>query len=178
VEHWLKSRFVKSLAHPAVHNADQLHPQVESVEDVNAPAKSASLNVEISASFPSSEIFGVKLVNGHPSQAVLSISNNEPAPVDFILIGGSLLTPIGVPGAPDPPQIMRNLTAQKYAVQIPAGEKETLTYSFATDMHPQDLTLMLAAVLKNKDGALFTNQFFNETVSVVEPPTSIFDPQM
>jgi len=156
--------------------------EVDSVEDVpeelDAPPKSGRLNVEVSASFPSSEIFGVKLVNGHPTVAVLSISNNEPAPVDFIYIGGSLLTPIGVPGAPNPPQVMRNLTAQKYAVTIPAGEQETLTYSFATEMHPQDLTLMLAAVLKNKEGALFTNQFFNETVSIVEAPTSIFDPQI
>lgn len=88
------------------------------------------------------------------------------------------MTPIGVPGAPDPPQILRNLTAQRFAIQIPAGEKETLTYSFATEMHPQDLTLALAAVLQDKDGLVFTNQFYNETVSVVEAPTSIFDPQM
>jgi hypothetical protein len=63
-------------------------------------------------------------------------------------------------------------------VHIPAGEKETLTYSFATEMHPQDLRLTLAAILQNSEGNVFTKVVYNETVSVVEAPMSIFDPQM
>lgn len=153
--------------------------QVESIEEeLDAPSQSPVLAVKVSASFPSSEIFGVKLVNGHPTQAVLSISNEEPAPVDLVFVGGSLMTPVGVPGAPDPPVILRNLTATRYAITIPAGEQESLTYSFATEMHPQDLTLSLAAVFQNAEGQIFTQQFYNETISIVEAPTSIFDPQM
>lgn len=88
------------------------------------------------------------------------------------------MTPIGVPGAPVPPQIVRNLTAARYALRVEAGQSDSLTYAFATEMHPQDLTLNLAAVMQNLEGAHYTKQFFNETVSVVEAPTSIFDPQM
>lgn len=88
------------------------------------------------------------------------------------------MTPVGVPGAPDPPVILRNLSSTRYDLTIPAGEKESLTYSFATEMHPQDLTLNLGAVFQNSEGNIFTKQVYNETVSVVEAPTSIFDPQM
>lgn len=83
-----------------------------------------------------------------------------------------------MPGAPSPPAIVRNLTATRYDLSIPAGEKETLSYSFATEMHPQDLTLNIAAVIQDSVGTVYTAQAYNETVSVVEAPTSFFDPQM
>lgn len=73
---------------------------------------------------------------------------------------------------------MRNLTTVKYNVQIPAGEKESLSYAFTTDMQPADLRLSLAAVVGDEKGNMFTFQAFNETVAVVEPETSLFDPQM
>ena len=79
----------------------------------------------------------MKLVNSRATQAVLDVSNHEPAPISVLVVGGSLTTPIDTPGAPDPPVVLRNLTASKYSVQIPAGESETLTYAFATEMHPQ-----------------------------------------
>lgn len=76
--------------------------------------------------------------------------------------------------------MVRNLTAQRYGVQIPAGEKESVTYTFATEMHPQDVRLNIAAILMKggEQGAVFTKMVFNETVSIVEAPMSIFDPQM
>jgi len=85
---------------------------------------------------------------------------------------------MGVPGAPSPPIVLRNLTTTRYGATIPAGESESLTYTFANEMHPQDVTLNLAAIIQNSEGLQFTQQFFNETVSVVEAPSSIFDPQM
>lgn len=75
-------------------------------------------------------------------------------------------------------KVVRNLTATRYAVEIPAGQKESISYSFATEMHPQDLRLNLAAILTDNEGKFFTVHAFNGTVSVVEPETSIFDPQM
>ena len=108
---------------------------------------------------------------------MLDISNNEPGPVTVAIVGGSLLTP-NTPGAPDPPIVLRNLTAAKYDTQVPAGQKSSVTYTFATDMHPQDVRLNIAAILQNAEGAVFTKMVFNETVTVVEAPVSIFDPQM
>jgi len=135
--------------------------------------QSANLKVSISAVFPQSEIFGVKLINGHATQAILSFTNEEPEPVSVAIIGGSLLQDNGPEEV-----ILRNLTATRYSTEIPAGESESLTYSFSTEMHPQDVRLQLIAVLQDKKGGFYSVAAFNETVSVVEAPTSIFDPQM
>lgn len=157
-------------------------PQVEEFEEIPADpagkAQTPNLNIDIKAFFPDSEVFGVKLVNGHATRCVVDITNHEPQPVALQFILGSLLTLAGAPGAPDPPVIVRNLTQSRYGVQIPAGESESITYSFATELHPQDLTLALMAILQSSEGAIYTNMLFNETVSIVEAPVSLFDPQM
>nr|OQO15569.1 hypothetical protein B0A51_16469 [Rachicladosporium sp. CCFEE 5018] len=65
--------------------------EVESIEEledaIDDPSKlqSTTLNVKISTTFPDSEVFGVKLVNGHPTRAVLDISNQEPEPIKLAL---------------------------------------------------------------------------------------------
>lgn len=95
--------------------------------------------------------------------------------MSVVFIGGSLwTTEYGVNG----PQILRNLTTTRYNVEIPAGQKESISYSFKTELLPQDLKLNLAAVVTDAEGTAYTLQAFNETVSIVEPDTSIFDPQM
>lgn len=159
---------------------NQIEDIQELEDDVEDPSKlqSANLKVDIKTSFPDSEIFGVKLVNGHPTRAVLDVHNSEPEPVSVLIVGGSLLTPQNVPGAPDPPVVVRNLTTARYGVSIPAGQSESLTYAFATEMHPQDLTLSIVAVFQGAKGEIYTQQAYNETVSVVEAPMSFFDPQM
>jgi hypothetical protein len=73
---------------------------------------------------------------------------------------------------------VRNLTTSRYNVEIPAGQKTTLNYKFATELHPQELRLNIATILSDVNGAYYTIPAFNETVSIVEPDTSIFDPQM
>ena len=125
------------------------------------------------ATFPAaSEIFGLKLVNGHPTEAVVSFTNNEPAPVTVNFIGGSLWT------LEEETRVARNLSTTRYGIEIPAGETETVSYSFATEMHPQDLKLNLVSLLFDHEDAIFTLPVFNGTISIVEPETSIFDPQM
>ncbi|KAF2838040.1 hypothetical protein M501DRAFT_1004866 [Patellaria atrata CBS 101060] len=140
----------------------------DTIEDPEA--QSPNLKVSISAAFPKAEIFGIKLINGHPTQTVLSFNNEEPVPIVVKLIGGSLYDL-------QRDVIVRNLSSHTYDVEIPAGESDSITYSFATEMHPQDLRLNLGAVLAAKD-SIYTVSVFNETVSVVEAPTSFFDPQI
>ncbi|KAI9828802.1 MAG: hypothetical protein M1832_001907 [Thelocarpon impressellum] len=142
-------------------------------EELDEPSTSPKLAAKVSVSFPQSEIFGVKLVNGHATQSVLSITNNEPAPITVSFVGGSLWTLAGGQS-----QNIRNLTAVKYSVEIPAGQKESVAYAFTTDLQPQDLRLSLAAMLTDAKGNSFTAQAYNETISVVEPESSIFDPQI
>ncbi|KAL9066205.1 MAG: hypothetical protein Q9161_007731 [Pseudevernia consocians] len=144
-------------------------------EEVEDPSTSSNIAVKISTSFPSSEIFGIKLVNGHPTQALLSFSNEEPEPISVAFIGGSLWT---TAFPQQGPQIVRNLTTTRYNVEIPAGQSESISYNFATELQPQDLKLNLAAVVTDSEGTPYTLAAFNETVSIVEPDTSIFDPQI
>ncbi|KAL4871053.1 hypothetical protein BDV12DRAFT_183954 [Aspergillus spectabilis] len=139
-----------------------------SEESYEAP----TLAVTAQAAFPASEIFGVKVVNGHPTQALVTFTNSEESAVTVNFIGGTLST------LDEESKLVRNLTATRYSVEVPAGETESLSYSFATDLHPQDLRLSLASVLSDSEGRFFTVYAYNGTVSVVEPETSIFDPQI
>ncbi|GLI74074.1 increased recombination centers protein 22 [Penicillium ochrochloron] len=137
-----------------------------------AETEAVSLAVSAEASFPASEIFGVKLVNGHPTQALISFTNDEPNPVTVNFLGGSLWS------LDEQSKNVRNLTATRYGVEIPANSKESISYSFSTEMHPVDVRLNIAAIMSDDEGRFFTVQAFNGTVSVVEPETSIFDPQI
>lgn len=160
----------------AANIADQI--KISGGGDQFQTQQTPNLAVEIKALFPDAEVFGVKLVNGRATRAVLDITNNEAEPISLLIVGGTLLTLSDLPGAPDPPQVVRNLTATKYSISIPAGEKESVNYAFTTELHPQDLRLNLAAVLQDSKGTVYTKATFNETVSIVEAPFSVFDPQM
>lgn len=130
--------------------------------------------VTAQATFPSaSEIFGLKLVNGHPTQAVVAFTNNERSPITVSLIGGSLFSL-----DEEESKIVRNLTVSRYNTEIGANQTRNMLYNIATDMHPQDLRLSLNSVISDSEGGIYTLPAFNETVSIVEPETSIFDPQM
>ncbi len=58
------------------------------------------------------------------------------------------------------------------------SSSQIVSYAFSTMMHPQDLRLTLVAMLSSELGAIYTVNAFNETVSVVEPDASFFDPQL
>lgn len=121
----------------------------------------------------------MKVINGHATKAILDFTNNEAEPVTVSFVGGALASLQQLPeGAHPSMAIVRNLTATRYDTLIPAGGKQSLPYSFTTDMNPQDLRLSLLAVINSQAGNVYQVQAYNETVSVVEPATSIFDPQM
>lgn len=144
------------------------------VEELEEPGQTPALNVQVAAHFSDAEIFGIKIVNGKPANIQLSVNNHEPEPISVQFVGGSLWTPDHDASAS---RIIRNLTTKQYGVEVPAGESETLPYTFQTNMHPQELRLNLAAVI-GKGGVFYTQQAFNGTVQVVEPDSSLFDPQM
>ncbi|RMZ77402.1 hypothetical protein DV738_g4420, partial [Chaetothyriales sp. CBS 135597] len=134
----------------------------------------AGLNVLVSTSFPDAEIFGIKLVNGQPTKSLITVSNEESDPITVQLAAGSLWTPdFDTSGS----RIVRNLTHKRYGVEVAPGEKASLPYDFLTNLHPQELRLSIAAVISH-DTTLYTVPAFNSTVVVVEPDTSIFDPQI
>lgn len=130
----------------------------------------------MATSFPEADIFGIKLVNGRPTKAVVDITNKEDQPVRVNLVGGALVR-ADPPAAADTPAL-RNLTAVKYDVEVPAGDRRSLTYSFTLDMQPQDVRVDLIAVVTNAKGQTFQVPAHSDKASIVEPPTSFLDPQM
>jgi hypothetical protein len=148
-------------------------------EEPKSPPTTPNLAISVDIKFPDAEIFGVKLVNGRATQSILGFTNNEAEPVQISLIGGVLTTLQPLPlGAHPSKAIVRNLTSTKYGVEIPAGGQQSLPYTFTTDMNPQDLRLQIVALVQSQEGLVYQLQAYNSTVSVVEAPTSIFDPQM
>ncbi|KAE8352861.1 hypothetical protein BDV28DRAFT_134396 [Aspergillus coremiiformis] len=145
----------------------------DAAENAEEIVETTKLALTAQASFPASEIFGVKIVNGYPTQALVAFTNDEPAPVKVNLIGGTLSTL-----EEENSMIVRNLTATGYGVEIPAGQTETLSYEITTEMHPQDLRLSLVSVVSDVEGRFYTVYPYNGTVSVVEQELSFFDPQI
>ncbi|KAI4234352.1 MAG: hypothetical protein L6R40_006773 [Gallowayella cf. fulva] len=144
----------------------------EPVEEVVDNPQSPNLAVKISTSFPSSEIFGIKLVNGQSTQAVFSISNEEPEPVSVRFVGGSLWTSDFTSPSPQGPRIVRNLTTTRYDLEIPAGQSESVQYKFATELQPQELKLNLAVVLTNNVPSSLSYFFVKVLSYAVRPLTN------
>ncbi|KAI9834279.1 MAG: hypothetical protein M1826_004203 [Phylliscum demangeonii] len=164
--------------------AHAVSKRAAAVDENEVPAAAGTsplIHVDIHATFPSAEVFGVKLINGRATQAVLSVTNHESGAVTLAGVGGALWTlaaPTAVAAAAAPPRIARNLTNERYNVRIPAGAHESLSYAFSLDMQPADLRLDLIAVVLDAKGRMHTIQAYNETVSVVEAETSLLDPQV
>jgi hypothetical protein len=109
----------------------------------------------------------------------VEVTNHEEGSIQLSFVGGILSTTNELPaGAPITAGVLRNITAVRYDLFIEPGEKKSVPYSFALDMQPQDVVLQLIAVVSNSKGQLFQIQAYNQTASIVEPPTSFFDPQM
>ena len=143
------------------------------------PILSNGLRVSASVYFPDSEL-GVKLVNGRAMNARITIVNEEEAAVRVRLVGGSLwpLDIIDISGD-NSNRAVRNLTVLPMDTPVAGkGGNVTLPYPFGVDMMPTDLRLLLAAIVADEKGQQYQIEAFNGTVSVVDAPISMFDPQM
>ncbi|KAI1007654.1 hypothetical protein K3495_g570 [Podosphaera aphanis] len=148
-------------------------------DELESPPTTPTIAVSASANFLSSEILGVKIINGHKTNVVVDFINSETKPITVVRIAGALSSLNILPkGAPSSTKIISNLTAARYDVAIPAGGSQSLPYSFVTDLHPQDLLMNIVTMVSDEEGVKYQVQAFNETITVVDPATNIFDPQI
>lgn len=136
------------------------------------------LKIDIATTFPDST-FGVKLVNGHSTRALIEIANHEDGPINLVFMSGMIGTTQPLPeDAPPYAGILRNLSTMSYDVDIAAGETSSLPFPFVLDMQPQDVFIKLLAVIRNDKKEIFQVEAHSGVASIVEPPTSVFDLEM
>ncbi|PWW79639.1 hypothetical protein C7212DRAFT_310798, partial [Tuber magnatum] len=144
------------------------------------PSTQRKLNVTLQVSFSdvSNELVGVgpgnpsvKLVNGVPTRLSFNLSNFEDSPIFVEAVGGSLWDSGKDVAA-------RNLTSKKLGgMEVLKDQKVEIPYEFVNEMHPREILLNLAMVLRY-EGEIVTVTAYNQTVAVVEAPTSLLDPQL
>ncbi|PFH60515.1 hypothetical protein XA68_10829 [Ophiocordyceps unilateralis] len=143
------------------------------------PPRPAELAADIKTTFPDADILGVRLINGRATKALVEVKNKEDGPIKVAYLAGALVSTKPLPAnAPAYQAIVRNLTAVQYNLDIEAGEAKAFPFSFMLDMQPQDVHLQLVAVVTNAKGNLVQVPAHNGTASIVEAPTSFFDPQI
>lgn len=153
--------------------------QDEPVAEASPAAPVPTLAADVKATFPDADFLGVRLVNGHPTKALIEVTNREDAPIQVAFISGALSTTKELPADALPHQyILRNLSTVQYHLAVEAGETKSVPFSFSLDMQPQDVRLQLVAVLSDEKKNIYQVPAYDSAATVVEPPTSFFDPQM
>ncbi|QRW18289.1 hypothetical protein RhiXN_03213 [Rhizoctonia solani] len=126
--------------------------------------------LDISASFGEENPFA-QVVNGQSTKLLVKILNTSGANVTLVDIGGSYHDV-------DTGKTLRNVTARKFNLPIIEGMNLTFPYLLTSELRPKDTKLLVWANIKDSDANIFRMTAYDSIVSIVEPPSSIFDIQM
>lgn len=135
--------------------------------------KPRSLNLTLAVEFLDlSPDLGIKLINNHPTRVKLQLTNHEPRALQIDSVGGRLWDPKKKDVS------VHNLTSLKLGMSLPPTKQLEVVYPFTNDLTPQELLLILGMAVRTADGEVFAVTAFNGTVTVVEAPSSLLDPQL
>ncbi|RPB29918.1 hypothetical protein L211DRAFT_844817 [Terfezia boudieri ATCC MYA-4762] len=136
-----------------------------------------NMNISVDVTFPddapaaTSQNAPVVIVNSIPKKVNVAVVNHEKKTIGIQFLGGSLWDL-------ETNANVRNLTKQVLAVELLKGQKANLPYTILVDMHPKHLRLNLQMILRSSEQKLVTATAYNSTVSIVEQPMSLLDPQL
>ncbi|KZO96630.1 hypothetical protein CALVIDRAFT_536996 [Calocera viscosa TUFC12733] len=137
---------------------------------VSASLFSSEPDVKVAATFPDGNPFGL-VVNGQKNEMSIAIENASPSNISLVSFGGSFHDAVTE-------AFLRNTTARSVAgVVVPAGGKLTLPYVFHSEFKPKDLKLHLWVDYLEGENK-WRASAFEGIVTIVEPPSSLFDPVM
>ncbi|KAL0079974.1 hypothetical protein J3Q64DRAFT_1752084 [Phycomyces blakesleeanus] len=129
----------------------------------------ASANLEITAEFPDNP-FGL-IVNGQRNKVVLDLNNKENEAYSVVSVSGRITL------AEDHTKIIRNLTALRYELTIPAQTRANVPYTFYSEYTPGELGLEVFVDLQAGDKVIRVVGY-SGNITVSEPESSWFDPQL
>ncbi|KAI9259465.1 hypothetical protein BDA99DRAFT_93530 [Phascolomyces articulosus] len=129
----------------------------------------ASANLEVTADFPDNP-FG-HITNGQRNKVVLKLANKDNADFSVLAVSGKVSL------VEQPDKILRNLTALRYDLTVtPEGTVE-IPYLFHSEFAPGDLALTIFIDVLG-DEKLLRVVGYEGIVTIVDPETSWFDPQL
>ncbi|CED84127.1 Translocon-associated complex TRAP, alpha subunit [Phaffia rhodozyma] len=126
--------------------------------------------VEATAKFPPSNPFAL-VKNGQQNPLHITLQNG---PEDITLVSASA-------SFHDPEKhwkLIRNTSDHKFSTPVLGNSNLTFPYSFYSEFKPRDVGLTVFVDLLDASKQPFRVIAFNSTVSVVEPPSSFFDPSL
>ncbi|CAK7230507.1 Increased recombination centers protein 22 [Sporothrix curviconia] len=152
-------------------------------EEPLAAKAAPEVKIDIDTKFPEADIFGLKLINGRPTKAIVEITNHEDGPVRVSILGGALVNPQPLPeGVAPSANVVVNLTTVSFESSKDAllqpGETRGYPYNFVLDLQPRELRLDVMAIVTNSAGQLFQVIAHSDAATIVDPPINIFDPQI
>ncbi|KAJ1307931.1 hypothetical protein OPQ81_002008 [Rhizoctonia solani] len=153
-------RFIRTLSHIALLASAAYAAVVPPTEP----------KLDISASFAEDNPFA-QVVNGQSTKLLVKILNISGANVTLVDIAGSYHDV-------DSGKTLRNITSRKFNLPIVEGMNLTFPYFLTSELRPKDTKLLVWANIKDADDNVFRMTAHDSIVSIVEPPSSIFDIQM
>jgi len=130
-----------------------------------------NLSIVLETTFPESQNPKLGMFyNGRTSRVDVAISNGEKEPIKIHFIGGQFqdvatLKPVF------------NITAKPYNTHLLPGKEEVFPYSVQSYFPGPRVLHLSIAVQFTLDGQTYQSLAHNGTITIADPPQSIFDPQ-